>query len=386
MSRPDDHPLRARLSQAPAYAWVVTALVSVLCVVAIITAAQAPGNPSAAGWNGFGAGNWPAANWRPYGKSSPFNQPIGNAAAVPRSAELVANSLQWGPPPTIGTGQGGSSYDYGHPIYYAQPTDPSYVLHPTESWGHNSMAGRRIRVPSAARPAGGSDGHMTVITPDGWEYDMWRAQPRPPGGGTLTFAWGGRVRIDQSGLDSGATAAHFASLAGVMRPEELAAGHIDHALFIVLKCAGTGAGFGYGVHQSRSHTSGYVYPAGAGGSSCDHRTSNLPPLGARFQLAMSAGQIAALHAPAWKVAILTALARYGGYVGDTGGAGFALMMQSAATYTSFGAPDPLIAVARRAGLTPKAGRYLLDLAAGVDWQRYLRIVTPPAAPRGPHGH
>jgi hypothetical protein len=252
------------------------------------------------------------------------------------------------------------------------------VLHPTEPWGRNSIAGMHIRVPAGARPAGGSDGHMTIVMPDGWEYDLWQAQPPPPGGGTLVFAWGGRLRIDGSGLGGGGTAAHFGSLAGVIRPEELAAGHINHALFIVLKCTGSGTSFGYGVHQSAQRwTGGYVYPAAAGASSCGETNPNLPPLGARFQLAMSDGQIAALGLPAWKRAILIALAHYGGYVGDTGGPGFAFMLQSSSTYTSFGAPDRLVQVAQSVGLMPRQGRYVFDVADGVDWQRYLRVVVPP---------
>jgi hypothetical protein len=348
------------------------------------TKASTGARGSGAGWNGFGGGNWPGATWRPYADSSPFNQPIGRAVVHPNSAALVAGALQWGSPVDITAGTAGTSADYGHPVYYAQPGDPIYTLHPTEPWGRNAIAGACIPIPAAARPAGGGDGHMTVVTPDGWEYDFWRAQAPPPGGGTLSFAWGGRVGILGSGLGGGATAARFAGLAGVIRPEELAAGRIDHALFIVLKCSGSGTSFGYGVRQGSSRWTGsYVYPAQAGAGTCGPG-AGLPPLGARFQLAMSRAQIVALGAPRWKRAILYALARYGGYVGDTGGSGFAIAMQSSATYTSFGAPDRLVQVAQSAGLTASSGRYAFDLADGVDWRRYLRIVASPAVRRAAH--
>jgi hypothetical protein len=121
-----------------------------------------------------------------------------------------------------------------------------------------------------------------------------------------------------------------------------------------------------------------VYPASASGSGdCSGDVRNLPPMGARFQLAMSSAQIAALPLPAWKKAILTALARYGGYVGDTGGSGFGFMMQSSSTYTSFGAPDRLVQFARGAGLSDHGGRFSLNIASGVDWARYLRVLLPP---------
>ncbi len=332
------------------------------------------------GWHGFQAGNWPGADWRPYADSSPFNQLVGEAEVHPDSSQLVAASLQWGPPANLTVGTAETAEDYGHPVYYALPSDPLYVLRATEPWGHNPINGMRIHVPAAARPAGGSDGHMTIVTPNGWEYDLWRAQRPPPDGGVLSFAWGGRTRIDGNGLGSLATAAHFGSLAGVIRPEELAAGRINHALFIVLRCAGSTTSFGYGVHSSRrAWTSSYVYPAQGGGSACGPNDPDLPPLGARFQFAMSEAEIAALPMPKWKKAILLALARYGGYVGDTGGPGISFELQSSSTYTSFGAPDRFVQLAQRVAITPHQGRYTFDLSGGIDWQRYLQVVVPPAS-------
>jgi len=320
-------------------------------------AAAHAASSGAAGWGGFGPGHWPGADWRPYAASSPFNGSVSGAPSDPRSAQLVAAALQWGAPSSIVVGTAGTSGDFGHPVYWAQPGDPAYTLHATESWGRAPIEGMRIPVPAAARPAGGSDGHLTVVTPDGWEYDLWQAHAPPAGGGTLTFGWGGRTRVDGDGLDSRATAAHFGGLAGVIRPEELAAGHIDHALFVVLKC-----------------TSGHVAPAQGDGAQC----AGAPPMGTRFQLTLSEAQIAALTVPAWKKTILVALARYGGYVGDTGGSGFGLMIQSSSTYTSFGVADPFVALARANGVAAWQGTYALDLASGVDWAHDLRAVAPPS--------
>jgi hypothetical protein len=302
----------------------------------------------------------------------------GRAGPVPRSAALVASALQWGAPASITVGTAGTRYDYGHPVYYARRRDPVYVLHATEPWGRNPLDGRRIHVPAGARPAGGGDGHMTVIEPDGWEYDLWHASAPSPGNRRLSFGWGGRTRVYGNGLGSPATAAHFAGLAGVIRPEELAAGRIDHALFIVLRCTGTGAGFGYRVHESRQAWSGgWVYPAAGSGKTCRAHDPTLPPMGARFRLAMSDAQIARLPFPKWKKAVLFALADYGGYVGDTGGPGFAFELQSGSTYTSFGAPDRFVALARAAGIRPYGGLYSFDVGSGVNWRRYLQVVAPP---------
>jgi hypothetical protein len=92
---------------------------------------------------------------------------------------------------------------------------------------------------------------------------------------------------------------------------------------------------------------------------------------------MSDAQIAALRLPRWKAAIVRALARYGGYVGDTGGDGIGFMFESSTMYTSYGRPDPLVAIARAARLPSYGGRYVFDVGSSIDWSRYLQVIAPP---------
>ena len=44
---------------------------------------QAPGDPD----EGFGVGNWPPADWRPYADDSPFNQVLPRDPRLPRQLE-----------------------------------------------------------------------------------------------------------------------------------------------------------------------------------------------------------------------------------------------------------------------------------------------------------
>jgi hypothetical protein len=262
-------------------------------------------------------------------------------------------------------GRSDATDDWGHPTYYPTSSDPLFTLHCAESWGRCDVEGLQVRIPDAAKPASGGDGHMTVVDQaSGWEYDFWQVRSKPAGGGTLTMSWGGRTRIDGDGLHSDATAAQFGNLAGIIRAPELIGGHIDHALFLTIKC----------------DSGGHVYPASKSGRSCTDAGlsgAGAPPMGSRFQLAMSDDQIAALAVPAWKKTILTAMAHYGMYFGDTGGPGMGLQVESSATYTSFGTPDPLLAWAQTApGVTMWNGNWVLDIASGVDWARYLRVVDP----------
>ncbi len=332
-------------------------------------------------YGGFGAGAWPPASWRPYAATSPFNSPIDRADAVhPRSAEIVRRVLSWGRPSDLLAGVADTPEDYDRPIYFARSDDPVYKLVPTRPWGRNPIAGKRIRVPGRARAAGGSDGHLTVIQPDGMEYDLWQVRRRSPRGGRLLFGWGGRLRIDGDGRGSGATASEFGSAAGIIRASELRAGQIDHALALVVRCTGNDLGFGFGVIPARRYDQGsaFVYPASKGATACTGNSAGAPPTGARFRLDLSDDELLQLPIPRWKTAILRALAHYGAYVADTGGAGFGFLAESGSSYTSFGREDPMVEFARQAGLPRRDdGVYVMDLASGVDWARKLRVLKPP---------
>ena len=308
-----------------------------------------------------GGGTVPSACWRPYGDHSPFNRRIADAPRVhARSGDFVANLMQFGGPQSLAAGTADSQDDWSHPTYYARSSDPLFTIHCAEDWGRCGIEGDQIRIPDEARAAAGGDGHMTVVDQSsGWEYDFWQVRSKPSGGGTITISWGGRTRIDGDGLGSAATAAGYANLAGVIRAPELAAGRINHALFMTFRC------------DNREH----VYPAVKGGSHCADSSKGFP-MGTRFQLDMSDAQIAALDIPAWKKTVLRAMAEYGMYFGDTGGSSWAVQLESGSTYTSFGLQDPVKAIARDAGVPAYDGIHWMDLAGGVDWRRHLRVLDP----------
>jgi hypothetical protein len=234
----------------------------------------------------------------------------------------------------------------------------------------------QVRIPAQARTSGGTDAHLAVIDQAaGWEYDMWETEARSSSGGTLWIGYGARTRIGTSDamgigtseLPNGATAAHFGLAAGVIRPEELAAGEIDHALFMVVKCTnGT-----------------YVWPArGPGvGRSCSSiglSNADAPALGQHFYLAMSSAEIDALNVPAWKKTILRAMAQYGMFVGDTGSdyLGWSIFVQSGSSYTSFGQTDPWVTLAKQYGIPSSSGTYYFDLKDTVNWGSKLSVADP----------
>jgi hypothetical protein len=330
------------------------------------------------GFGLFAESNWPGGCWRPYSENSVWNYRLPeNPKLHPSSDAMVARTLSLGNFGKLITGTSGKSLDYSKPTYYSQSTDPLFTVHCTEPWGTCAVEGARIRIPDAAEPAAGSDAHMTVVDQTtNWEYDFWEVQHKETGGGQLNIGWGGRTLISGNGLDSSATAANYGNLAGIIRAEELEAGAIHHALFLVIKCGGKDPVTG---------KASFIYPATKGDQICSD-PSSAPPMGSHFYLAMSDEEINGLTVPQWKKTIFFAMAHYGLYMGDTGGPGFGLQLESGATYTSFGASDKTLDFAKANGWlkadnswaagTEWENTYSGDVESGVDWRRYLKLLDP----------
>ena len=310
----------------------------------------------------FAVGAGPPGCWRPYSPGSPFNQPLPrHPRLAANSAAIVRRVLSFGPPRPLTAGEAGTNEDYDHPGYYPQPTDPWFRIHCTEPWGRCSVEGMWVQIPNAARPAAGGDGHMAVVDQlNGWEYDFWRVEHKPSGGGVISVAWGGRTPLGGNGLGGSATATDFALQAGIIRAQEMQSGTINHALFMTVDCT----------------TGNSVYPAQGCGTACPNPT-NAPAGGMRFQLNYSDAQIAALRVPAWKKTILRALAHYGAFIGDTRGTGLGFEFESGSTYTSFGYADQMVRFARtqHVGVQIWDGVHFFDPASGVNWSR-LRVIAP----------
>lgn len=318
----------------------------------------------------FTARNVPGSCWRPYSDASPFNRGVPEAPPLQaNSAAVVSRLTSWGPPGKHASGYSGTEGDWGHPVYFAQPTDPLYTVHCTEPWGTCDMEGQQIRIPAQAEPAKGSDAHLAVIDQQsGWEYDFWSVQHK--GNGVLIANWGGRTRIDGDGRGGGSTAADFGLAAGVIRPAELAAGSIKHALVISVQCT--------------NGTS--VFPSGPGaGRHCSElgiSNENAPAMGQHFYLDMSDAEIDSLGVPDWQKTILRAMANYGMFVEDTGGSSWGLMFESAASVTSFGLQDPWERFGKQEDLPawydPAIGKHVwvYDFRTAVDWASRLRVVDP----------
>lgn len=280
------------------------------------------------------------ACWVPFAPgSSPWNRVLSaNPPLDPSNAAFQAHvaSTPWVFEQTSGLtiDDGGS-----RPIYFATTADPLFTVHCTYLYGATSCQGAdgvatnniQIHFPAGFLPAANGDAHLTVVeTGTGDYYDFYRASVS---GQTITAGTGAHSNVNTSnGTGLHADAANTALLAGLLRPQELLSGQINHVLALDAPCT----------------TKTYVYPATRGnGEYCGQHWSETqngaPPLGGMVKLNMTDAQIAGSGAPTWERTVMTALAHYGGIFVDTNGAtrddAIHLFQQDPRSWTAVGAPD-----------------------------------------------
>ena len=191
---------------------------------------------------------------------------------------------------------------WSFPVYDATQGTPHTSVSLTASWAPaHTMSG--VPIPANAAPDPAGDGHLVVISPSsGCEYDFWQASKHADG--SWSASWGNATYMTATGFYAGGLAARgsgFANGLGLIRPEELAAGSINHAL-----------SFAYPYTKA----GGPVAPATA---SDGHSTaSGAIPEGARIQLDPSLN-LNNLGLTDWQKTIARALQNYGMFLGDGGG-------------------------------------------------------------------
>ena len=233
-----------------------------------------------------------------YPQSSFWNQPIpAGAATHPQSDVMVTKALV-----EHGSRANFANTDaWGIAATFANTVSREYSVACTR---YDCGSDVRFRIPAHAAPTTGSDHHLAVFDPgSGRELDMWLAEK---GDG---WAAGSRFTFDVAGSGpcavgqrcNGAVAAGFSLMGGVIRPEEIAQGHIDHALVFTTPLTKAGV-----IACPASHTDGKSSDPGA------------MPEGARIQLDPGF-DVDATSWPQWKKVVARALQRYGAYLVDSGG-------------------------------------------------------------------
>jgi hypothetical protein len=251
----------------------------------------------------------------PYSPSSPWNTPIATSPQISAksSADIRAISDN-GLPLTSNVDQ------YTIPVYTATASTPTVTVTGTGSFGaydagDSSRKGygspwtvTGVPVPSGAASGAGSDGQIEILDPStGVEYGFYQFAYVSAGHYKATNGYRYHTTSTYNGRFADGRAGRGAGtpyLAGLVRPWEIAQGHIDHAL-----------AFGY-----KSPAPSFVYPAsktdGDGVAGVD------VPEGTRLQLdpSLTDADFTAMGLNSTARIVAHALQRYGMYVVDNSGA------------------------------------------------------------------
>ncbi|MDQ3983390.1 MAG: hypothetical protein M3271_11990 [Actinomycetota bacterium] len=235
-----------------------------------------------------------------YPEQSFWNQPIPAGAATASGSDLMVTKalVEHGSRANFA-----NTDSWGIAATYANAVSKEYDVACTR---YDCNTDIRFRIPAHAAPTTGSDHHLAVFDPSsGNELDMWVAERSSADGWaagsrfTFPIARSGPCAVGQR--CNGAVAAGFSLMGGVIRPEEIAQGRIDHALVFTTPFTRAGV-----IACPASHTDGKSSDPGA------------MPEGARIQLDPSF-DVAGTSWPAWKKVVARALQRYGAYLADSSG-------------------------------------------------------------------
>jgi hypothetical protein len=243
-----------------------------------------------------------AANAPSLGTQAAWNQDVSQAPRDPRSAAYIAYIDAHGDRflhPDFG-----SPRAYGFPFSVVGAGQPPLPIHYT-AYGEESSPGP-FPIPAGARIEGGkgSDGDRHVIAVDASAckaYELYRAfyaaKPQPHWNADSGVAWDlGSDALRPDGWTS-ADAAGLPIFAGLVRYDEVAADHLDHAIRVTFE----------------STRDAWIHPA----SHCAGDTSKAaaPPMGLRLRLKAGYG-LGRFNGAAKTIA--ETLKRYGMIVADNG--------------------------------------------------------------------
>jgi len=228
----------------------------------------------------------------------------GNSAAV--EAQILATSKDVFPSPgNIYSSQSAGAWVL--PSYYDKLVNPA-----------NPPA--RVRLPSGARPAAGTDGPLVAFQPDGTVFEAYAAIVLSTGQVVALQYHLTDARGDGSGYANGTAASMLPIYAGNIRESELLAGSINHAMQILAPASLLDTQF--------------VLPALAFDRGALTETppySGHLPMGARLAIPPSVDLGSLKLTTAVGKMIAQAAQKYGFIVANRGGSGITILVEASAT-------------------------------------------------------
>jgi hypothetical protein len=262
-----------------------------------------------------GDGAHASSGTRLFSPTSFWNQPLESGAPLDPSSSALVSELGREVQAVAARKSGPymATTEYSTPLYTVPAGQPSvHVTLDTYTPSSLQAAFAAVPLPRGAKPAAGTDGHLTVWQPSTdrlWEF--WRLSHKADG---WHAAWGGAIQhVSESPgyytRDSwpgaapywGASATSLPIIGGTILLRDLAAGHIDHAIAL-------------GLPQLRANA--YSWPAER--SDGESTSPTAIPEGARFRLDPRL-DLASLNLPPIVREVAEAAQRYGMVVRDQSG-------------------------------------------------------------------
>jgi hypothetical protein len=304
-----------------AYTYQVVA-VSAKSIASAYSASVAATTPAAS----TGGGTRNGFYW-PFDANSPWNLPVGNNVALESTGAAKTQTLRNSPAtPWLNVDA------YSHPVYKAVAGDPITFMTDV----NDGSRSRNVYIPASATPAPGTDAHLHVLQPNGWEMvEMWLVRYNNQGSTDVPNNCAGRIEhcsIYDDGIGpSGGTRGYGGSaVAGLIRTADVVPGSpgytdgvIKHALAIAVPGSFMLAGGGFG----------YVWPATEQDGVWASTYGGNIPMGQYFVIP-KATNINGLGLTASGLKMAKALQDYGGYITDTSGS-FSFYLEPSASGSTF---------------------------------------------------
>lgn len=297
----------------------------------------------------YAPANFPSPGYQFLASPNPFTVPAcaADPCATPgafidaNSAAEVSSLMSYaGGSLNLGNIYEGYPADNTFPTYYANNSDPAYVI--TCGGGCGAGSPVTVHIPNGATASCGPDHHLiTINQQQGLEYDIYEFNNGAPGtstnGSCAVVSGGGSIYAfsvgvcsptaftgNTNGCNNGGVAAEVPAQAVEFDPREVTTnGVINHVLYVAVGCG----------------NASYVYPALNSDGLCG---SSGPKYGQRIWLDLSDTAIAALGNPAWATTILKQMHHYGYMVIDNNGgvAGLDFANIGPTSFTLGGGTDP----------------------------------------------
>jgi hypothetical protein len=311
-----------------------------------------------------------AAPYRAFSASSYWNQPLPINAPTDRNAAQILGFLKNDNATNYVRFAGaGSNGNWGNPIYWSGPGDPTYAVQNNCSF---KMAPefQSVRIPTGAQSdSSTSDAAMTVYDVDkGLVYGFWRASFQnnewSSCGGTVYY-------LNSNGLDGVLAQSDEPRNFGhrgvppptyAVRYDEIQAGVIDHVLKIAVNNTAD-----ENVFPMTGHENGSTDPYA-------------PPEGTRIRIKPSVDLSTLGLSPAARV-VATALQKYGAVIGDQSG-GTAILKVENTVAEGRGWLWSGVLNADSLSSIPLDMYEVIQLGYGSDSAPTPPAVSPPSAPTG----